>query len=109
LTVLPFCTAIISLLGFAMAAVARPPITSCTAAAAPPGAGRASTSRPSSFQKPISRGIELPNANNDVSCGTECMSVIFSAAETAVVAVTVSKSAANENNLDIETSGFREA
>jgi hypothetical protein len=26
-----------------------------------------------------------------------------------VVAVTVNKSAANENNLDIETSGFREA
>jgi hypothetical protein len=37
------------------------------------------------------------------------MSVIFSAAETAVVAVTVSKSAANDSNLDIETSGFGEA
>jgi len=53
--------------------------------------------------------FELPNANNDVSCGTECISVIFSAAETAVVAVTVSKSAANDSNLDIETSGFGEA
>jgi hypothetical protein len=34
------------------------------------------------------------------------MSVIFSAAETAAVAVTVSKSVANDSNLDIETSGF---